>query len=188
MDNTPSGHNINQSAKTLRLEQMIEAKFLELFGEEHLHNDKPLLKNIQIINKRINTIQADTIPLDIQFEKAMATYKRDKDAAIKKYNFEKEMRFPPTLRCQIKEAAGVPSQTIDDFENETEDAIQIKIDSTEKATIEEQIPTSDNISHLAISNKKRKRELWAYQRNLARKIQKGLLTKKTTENPYSTLS
>ncbi|XP_022172418.1 uncharacterized protein LOC111035203 [Myzus persicae] len=168
MDNTPSGHNINQSAKTLRLEQMIEAKFLELFGEEHLHNDKPLLKNIQIINKRINPIQADTIPLDIQFEK--------------------EMRFPPTLRCQIKEAAGVPSQTIDDFENETEDAIQIKIDSTEKATIEEQIPTSDNISHLAKSNKKRKRELWAYQRNLARKIQKGLLTKKTTENPYSTLS
>lgn len=107
---------------------------------------------------------------------------------MNKYNFEKEMRFPPTLRCQIKEAAGVPSQTIDDFENETEDAIQIKIDSTEKATIEEQIPTSDNISHLAISNKKRKRELWAYQRNLARKIQKGLLTKKTTENPYSTLS
>jgi len=104
MNNTTQQPDTNNSTRIPWLEQRIKTKCLELFGEEHLLDDMPLLTDTQPLTKteRINRIQIDKAKITIQFEKAMAAYKREKEATITRYNFEKEMQIPPTLNCRKK--------------------------------------------------------------------------------------
>lgn len=137
-------HVHHQPTQT-NLQMILQQKYLELFGEEYLHEDTQILNNPQpsIITHHINKLTISKLPRNIQYEKAIAEYQRDKEAEITKYKFKSTFTFPPTMRC-------------------------IKITDT-TPEIKQIQPTINNNIPVPISNRKKKKEEWRNKRNQARK-------------------
>lgn len=174
--NTTSPHNMSKTSKDLSLDELCEARYLELFGEDNLIEDIPLLKEVKIptAEERINRIKMDTISLNLQYKKAMAAYQRDKEAEITRYNFCPDFDIPPSVRCCEKTPVNITTvinePTID--ASCPEEVIVVNIDPVEKMEIEGVTKNSQTTSNLTISNNKRKKEMWKNKRNLARKIKR----------------
>ena len=104
-----SPSNQHQDRKHLRtkwLDQLLESRYRELFGDDHLIEDLPLVNQLNDENRQqINVLQTTTLSTDRQYERAMAEYQREKEAEITKYNFQVMMETPPTLQCQEKSVA-----------------------------------------------------------------------------------
>lgn len=192
MTNPNTPHNIppTNNPNPIALEAVINKKYVELFGEEYLQEDTLTLRQ-QIQEEKINLLQSDIIQSDLIYRKAMAEYKRSKEAEVTKYSLEKEILIPSTVKCQEKGMRTnygntdqlEPSFVVTNINKETtEDILQVKINAVEKEEIETGLEVTHAISNLSVSNKKRKRQLWAYNRNLARKRQRAL-SKQNSSQP-----
>jgi len=118
-DQTPT----HQGFLNRELDELLESRYKELFGEDNLKEDIPLVEEFHRTHiEKINKLETPIIPDDIQFERAMSDYRRDKDADITRYNFFVEINFPPTMRC-------VPTPG-------DEESLEIQINPEEEAAIE----------------------------------------------------
>jgi len=160
-------------SRTQELDELLETRYIELFGEEHLTEDLPLLQEVK--NHKIHQIKADKPTTDRRYEKAMVEYQRSKEAEITRYNFLPDINIPTSVYFYDKTLSNTailsePQEVPDQGAlNQSDEVLEIDIDPMEKKEIEE---PDDQMLNNSISNKKRKREMWKNKRNLARKIKR----------------
>jgi len=133
------------------LDQLLENRYRELFGEDYLFEDLPELQT-----KKINRLTVSSIPIDIQYKKAMAAYQREIEAEVTQYQVGSTISFPPTVQC-VKAT-------------DLEECLELSIDPVEAIEI---VGAPDNVTisegtRPQISNRKRKKEEWKHRRNIAR--------------------
>jgi len=148
------------------LDQLLHDKYLELFGADHLTEDLPLLTIVnteseyQSDDKQINRLHGVFTTNSISYQKAMADYKRQRQAEIRKYHFDLDITFPPTMKC-VRTALEVRSPTRQKEEDEIE--IQLSREDEEEIIVEspEKVPE--------VSQRQKKREAWANRKRIARR-------------------
>jgi len=161
------------------LEELIEARYIELFGREYLEEDTPFIEEVnpQTTVERLNQIKATAITFNVKYNKAMAEYQRYKEAEVTRYNFNPALRIPSSVICVDKTL--IPHTPAHE-EIETEDPVKsqqivdICIQPTKKVKIETVDTNLHGMTALTMSNNKRKKEMWKYQRNLKRKLKHNL--------------
>jgi len=165
-EHTPNRHQGYKHNRTKWLDQLLETRYQELFGDDHLAEDIPLVNQLnQENNNQINVLQATTLPIDKQYERAMAEYQREKEAEITKYNFQVAMDFPLTLQCQP--IVSTPSEV----SAMTDETIEMTISPQEEMEIigESREP---EVGVQGESRRQQKRKSWAYRRKLKHQARK----------------
>lgn len=137
------------SSESIRsLDELLETRYRELFGEDYLYEDIS-----QLHTEKINKLDAPGIPVDVQYERAMAEYRRELEAEVTQYQAGSTINFPPTMRC-VK----IP---------DPEEGLELNIAPEE---VNEIIGTPLQDTSPQLSGRKRKREDWRIRRNMARKM------------------
>jgi len=176
--NSPPGttakqHDHCRMSRTQELDALLEARYIELFGEEHHIEDLPSIQDVT--THKIQQIKADKPNIDRRYEKAMAEYRRSKEAEITRYNFSPDINIPESVYAYDKTLATInePQKVLNQqVLNQLDEVLEIEIDTMEKKEIDgtdDQIPNNDTIS-----KKKQKKEMWKNRRNMARRIKRGL--------------
>lgn len=172
-EDPPNRHQDRKHSHSGWLDQLLESRYRELFGDDYLTEDIPLVNQLhQERNKSINMLQATTLPVHRQYEQAMAEYRREKEAEITRYNFQTPMDFPPTLRLQP--TVDTPPEIV------TDEPIVMNISLQEEMEItgEDKVPEVGTQSE---SKRQQKRKCWAYRRKLKHQAR----TKKKTQSPIA---
>lgn len=155
---TSNAHNTNSTTKRRSksvhwLDELLEATYRELFGEDYLYEDMLLLRT-----EKINRLDVPEIPVNIQYERAMAEYRRELENEVTQYQMESTISFPPTMQY-IK----VP---------DPEEGLELNIDPREITEImgipDAAVKAEEATSKL--SNRKRKKEEWRTRRNMDRRM------------------
>lgn len=148
------------SASKTSLDEHLDKKYRELFGEEHVEEDK--IELIPVQRHQINSLKAVNTITPIEYAKAMEMYQREKTAEITHYTSTSRLPFPETLQWIAKLE---------------EDALELHCDPSEleelKPSSPVKLPTPvPEMTDPGLSNRQKKRQAWAQQRNMARKKQK----------------
>jgi len=173
-----------------KLDQILEDKYKELFGEEYLTEDRTILNNPSSSIK-LNACKIIPEEQSIAFRMAMAEYKRDQEASITKYNFESSVQFPTTMQCMLEEEQTKPQE-------DEEEVIEIHITEEEQKVITKHVekiaavllpivdkglgvPTQETPMSMS-SNRKMKRANWAHQQRQMRKIRREFRDQNPSQN------
>ncbi|KAE9532813.1 hypothetical protein AGLY_009894 [Aphis glycines] len=172
-EDPPNRHQDHKHNHNGWLDQLLKSRYKKLFGDDYLDEDIPLVNQLhQENNKNINMLQATTLPVHRQYERAMAEYQREKEAEVTRYNFQTPMDFPPTLRLQpiVSTPPGIMA----------DDPIEMTISPQEEMEItgEDEVPEAGTQSE---SKRQQKKKCWAYRRKLKHQAR----TKKKTQNPIA---
>lgn len=156
MDTSDVSHTSRTQTNTTEsgrwLDKLLEDRYRELFGEEHLYEDLSELRT-----EKINTLNATSIPVNIQYERAMAAYRRELEAGITRHQVGSAFSFPPTIQC-VKAP-------------DSEEGLELNIDPAE---VNEIMGDPNNIvvtreAKPQVSNRQRKKEEWKNRRSMVRR-------------------
>jgi len=158
------------------LDQLLESRYRELFGDDHLAEDIPLVNQLNIEgNKQVNVLQATPLSKDRQYERAMGEYRREKEAEITKYNFQVPIAFPSTIQLKKKPLDHTSPETL----VINDEPMEITISPQEAMEIvgETKVPELPDVQ--GESKRQQKRKCWAYRRKLKHQAR----TKKDKQEP-----
>lgn len=181
-ENTTYQHEQHHNAMYPCLEELIEARYIELFGREYLDEDAPFIEEVkpQTTVERLNYTKTNAITFNMKYNKAMAEYQRYKKAEIIRYNLGPDLSIPSSVICYDKTLVQKTTvhEEITTIKSEdpiqSEEVLDICIQPTKRAEIETAAASLHGMTALAISNNKRKKEMWKYQRNLKHKLKHNL--------------
>jgi len=145
------------------LDQLLESRYQELFGDDHLAEDIPLVDQLNSeSNKQVNMLQATPLSRDRQYERAMAEYQREKEAGFTKYNFQVPIAFPPTIQLKEKPTDHTSPETL----AANDEHMEITISPQEEMEITGETKVHKLPDVPGESKRQQTRKCWAYRRKL----------------------